>query len=194
MRRHHPGKQLEEERDRFFHLSADLMLIADIDGRVRRVNQAFERVLDVPVVRVLGASYLELIHPDDRERGRQVLRELMAGTYRPPTELRCGTAAGGVRWIAWSATTSADLRTIYAVGRDVTARKEQEAKLARAKDSAEAANRAKSEFLSRMSHELRTPLNAILGFAQLLELDAGAAGAARERRAHPQGRAGTCWS
>ncbi|HVA60918.1 MAG TPA: ATP-binding protein [Mycobacteriales bacterium] len=41
----------------------------------------------------------------------------------------------------------------------------------RARESAEAANRSKSEFLSRMSHELRTPLNAVLGFGQLLELD-----------------------
>ena len=49
------------------------------------------------------------------------------------------------------------------------ARLEQEERVAR--ESAEAANRSKSEFLSRMSHELRTPLNAVLGFGQLLELD-----------------------
>jgi PAS domain S-box-containing protein len=71
-------------------------------------------------------------------------------------------------------------KTVFFVGimRDITLRTQQEQALVHAKeeaehakDRAEQANRAKSEFLSRMSHELRTPLNAILGFSQLLSMD-----------------------
>jgi len=54
---------------------------------------------------------------------------------------------------------------------DTTERERAASALQRAKEEAETANRAKSEFLSRMSHELRTPLHAILGFAKLLELE-----------------------
>jgi signal transduction histidine kinase/ActR/RegA family two-component response regulator len=58
------------------------------------------------------------------------------------------------------------------IGADNSVRKKFELELTNAKAAAEAANRAKSEFLSNMSHELRSPLNAILGFAQLLASDA----------------------
>ena len=69
---------------------------------------------------------------------------------------------------------------------DITGAKQAEA-LRFERDRAAAADQAKSHFLSRVSHELRTPLNAILGFAQLLDLDAGA-----PARASAPG-SGTCW-
>ncbi|MGB3472481.1 MAG: PAS domain S-box protein [Erythrobacter sp.] len=64
-----------------------------------------------------------------------------------------------------------DLRGFAKVTRDMTERRRSEEALQLAREEAEAANLAKSEFLSRTSHELRTPLNAILGFGQLLEID-----------------------
>jgi PAS domain S-box-containing protein len=64
--------------------------------------------------------------------------------------------------------------------RDITDRRERDAELRRAKESAESATRAKSEFLANMSHELRTPLNGVLGYAQLLQRDANLNGTQRE--------------
>jgi PAS domain S-box-containing protein len=67
-------------------------------------------------------------------------------------------------WVSGGATG----RTFNAFVRDITERKRADAAIRQAKEDAERANLAKSEFLSRMSHDLRTPMNAVLGFAQIL--------------------------
>jgi len=79
---------------------------------------------------------------------------------------------GRRRWLMWTQRAIKDDKgealEYQGVGHDITLRKEAEAALLHAKETAEAADRAKSEFLAIVSHEIRTPINGVIGFAQIL--------------------------
>lgn len=111
---------------------------------------------------------------EDREHGRRVLDELAS---KPSSfEARLVTLQGP-RWFAVDARREYDPMTgepvILASARDVTKRKAFESRLEEAKETAEAANRAKSTFFAVVTHEIRTPLNGVIGFAELLSESPG---------------------
>lgn len=120
-------------------------------------------------------NFVGAIHPDDREAVLAAVTACIDGKGDYEVEHRVVWPDGTVRWLQEKGDVVRDeegraLRMLGVV-QDVTPVKEAEADLRRARQEADAANHAKSDFLSSMSHELRTPLNAILGFAQLLEND-----------------------
>jgi PAS domain S-box-containing protein len=120
-------------------------------------------------------------HPDDLARLRADRDAHFEGrTARYVNEHRVQCKDGRWKWILSRGLVierDAQGRPLRMIGThtDVTAAKQAEG-LRLERDNAAAADRAKSEFLSRVSHELRTPLNAVLGFAQLLEMDPGGCG------------------
>ena len=134
---------------------------------------------------LLGQSVGELVHVDDRALIRRMRRDLVRGNALSVVDavrlLNPDNTAVTAR-VSASAMRDAAGRTLrmVAVVEDITEHLRLEAS-ERALQQAEAANRAKSEFLSRMSHELRTPLNAMIGFAQLLGLDREPALATHQR-------------
>jgi hypothetical protein len=119
------------------------------------------------------AVWRAAVHPDDRPRVDRLLDEAIRSGRKYEAEFRVLLPDGTLRWLAGRGILreGSGGRVVLGVNWDITERRVAESAL-RAKETAERASAAKTEFLSRMSHELRTPLNAILGFTQLLELDA----------------------
>jgi PAS domain S-box-containing protein len=121
----------QRELDRIFTLSADLITVADFDGHFTRVNPAVEQVLGYTREEVLARPYLDLVHPDDRDRTAAEAAALSQGKTTTSFENRYVRKDGSPRVLEWTSTPVVEERLMYAVARDVTERRQAEAELER---------------------------------------------------------------
>lgn len=176
--------QSEEKFARAFRSSPSAMTITRLsDGCHIDVNDSFCQFTGYSATEILGRTALDLhlwVNLKDRNRMLKAVSE--NGIIRN-YEFEFRTKSGDIRTALLSAEriTLDDQPCLIAVSQDISDRKQAEFALQLAKETAEKANRAKSQFLSNMSHELRTPLNAIIGFAQLLGRDSSLS---QEQRDH----------
>jgi PAS domain S-box-containing protein len=167
-------KRAEKEHQKFFDLSIDLLCIADFNGYYQSLSPSWEKVTGYTIEELKKAPFVEFVHPGDREATNREAARLAEGAQTLYFENRYMCKDGSIRWLFWTAAPDFEEELIYAVARDMTQRKEWEDAISRAKEEAELASHAKSDFLASMSHELRTPLNSVIGFAKVLAGDKNA--------------------
>jgi PAS domain S-box-containing protein len=144
----------EEERDRFFDMSVEMLCVAGFDGWFKHLNPSWEKVLGWTAAELMSRPFTEFVHPDDRGSTASERRRLSAGDATVDFENRYLAKDGTYRWLSWRSVAVAEHGLIYAVARDVEEQKRIE--------------QLKNDFVSVVSHELRTPLTSIRGSLGLI--------------------------
>ena len=149
------------------------------DGSFLYCSPSCERITGYPAEAFMNDDHrlLDIVYPEDRPKVEDHFQNHFDSPRLQGLEFRICHRNGQIRHLEHLCLPVRDEQGRFlgrrASTRDISVRKQAECEIRKARDAAEAANRAKTVFLANMSHELRTPLNAILGFAQLMLRDAG---------------------
>ena len=113
-------KLAQEELDRIFDLTPDMIAVASTDGYFKKMNVAWERVLGYDISELLRIPFVELIHPEDRAATLSEIQRQISGQATHEFENRYRCKDGSYRWLAWVATPVQEGNLLYAAARDVT--------------------------------------------------------------------------
>jgi PAS domain S-box-containing protein len=179
-------RRSENQQRAIFDAEPHALTLLRRDGRIARLNAAALQLLECAAAEASDEAPLSLfdfVREVDRPGIERLMTGVLLGAPQESQFMLKGRRGRSlpVHIQMVPLVQGGGVDAVLAVTRDVSAEREAQA-LREQHGAAEAASRAKSDFIARMSHELRTPLNAMLGFAQLLEADLGSAPVEQQRQ------------
>lgn len=119
-------KRLTIELNKIFTTSGDLIVIADVEGNIKKTNPSIQNILEYYPEEVIDLPFTHFIHPDDEERTRKEADKLSRGETIHYLENRLITKTGTIKWIAWTLVPSSEDNLVYGIGKDITEKKSLE--------------------------------------------------------------------
>ncbi len=158
--------------DRILQNAGTIVIVFDVNAKVIYTTPYVEIILGYEKNEFLDDGWWHISHPEENERLRAInhIKALASGEEKlseKTYETLVYTKSGERRWLQWQ-NSIGEKNTVISVGSNITERKIAENLIRRAKESAEQANKLKSQFLANVSHEIRTPLNGIIGFTEII--------------------------
>jgi PAS domain S-box-containing protein len=163
-------RKVEEERDRLFKYSIDLLCVAGFDGYFKQLSPAWERTLGWTMEELLARPYLDFVHPDDGAGTAHVAGTLVEGRLVLTFENRYRCRDGSYRWLSWNAYPLPDEQLVFAVARDVTANKraEEERRVLEAQMRQAQKMEAVGQLAGGVAHDFNNLLTVISGYSDIL--------------------------
>ncbi|MCH8556647.1 MAG: PAS domain-containing sensor histidine kinase [Balneolia bacterium] len=153
----------------FFELSRDLLCIASFEGYFKRVNPAACEVLGYTEEELLSRPITYFQHPDDKEITRRTREPILQGKPLTNFENRYITKEGKVAWLAWTSVPLNESRLIYAIAKNVTAKKQYEAERNKLLSELSKNNRQLKQLNYTTSHDLRSPVSNLISIFSLMD-------------------------
>jgi PAS domain S-box-containing protein len=157
------------ERDRIWHLSSEMMLVARFDGAICAINPAWEANLGWREEEIVGHNFLEFIHVDDHSRTLAEMAHQESGRRTLRFENRYRNRDGQWHWLSWTAVP--DQSFIYGVARDVTEHKKQAEALAQAENALRQSQKmeAVGQLTGGIAHDFNNLLAGLKGNLEILQ-------------------------
>lgn len=146
----------------FFEHSPDFLCIAGFDGFFKRINPSVSRVLGYTEEELMARRINEFVHPDDRELTQRHRENLWNGKPLLNFENRYVTREGSIVWLSWNSIPRPQEELVYAIAKDVTAAKEQEARRNQLITELAKTNEELKQLSYTTSHNIRSPIGNLL--------------------------------